>query len=49
MTKRLALIIAYNILCDELDRAKDDLEYTADYCQEIKEAKEEIYKMIYQQ
>jgi hypothetical protein len=39
MTERLALIIAYNILCDELDRAADDLEYSPEYCQEIKEAK----------
>lgn len=46
MTEKLALQIAYNILCDELDRASDELEYNEEYYQEIKDAAEKIQEMI---
>lgn len=46
MTEKLALQIAYNILCDELDRANDELEYNEEYYQEIKDAAEQIKEMV---
>ena len=46
MTEKLALQIAYNILCDELDRASDELEYNEEYYQEIKDAANKINEMI---
>ncbi len=46
MTEKLALQIAYNILCDELDRASDELEYNEEYYQEIKDAADKINEMI---
>lgn len=39
LTKKIAFIIARNILTEELERAeKDDVEYCQEYCEEIKEA-----------
>lgn len=46
MTEKLALQIAYNILCDELDRASDELEYNEEYYQEVKDATEKIKEMV---
>lgn len=46
MTEKLALTIAYNILCDELDRASDELEYNEEYYQEVKDAAEKIKEMV---
>ena len=46
MNEKLALTIAYNILCDELDRASDELEYTEEYYQEVKNAAEKIKEMV---
>lgn len=46
MTEKLALQIAYNILCDELDRASDELEYNEEYYQEIKDTAEKIKEMV---
>ena len=45
MTEKLALQIAYNILCDELDRASNELEYTEEYYQEVKDAAEKLKEM----
>lgn len=47
MTEKLALQIAYNILCDELERASDELEYNEEYYQEIKDALDKIGEMIH--
>lgn len=49
MTEKLALQIAYNILCDELDRIKKDdigFGYEEEYYQEIKGATEKIKEMV---
>lgn len=49
MTEKLALQIAYNILNDELDRAKEEYSKFADveeYYQEIKDAAAKIKEMI---
>lgn len=47
MTEKQALIIAYNILNDELDRCKkDDLGPDDNYYIEIKTAMEKIHEMI---
>lgn len=47
MTEKLALQIAYNILCDELDRIEgDELEYNDEYYQEIHDATEMIKEMV---
>ena len=47
MTEKLALQIAYNILCDELDRIEDNWEYAdTEYKAEIEGAVEKIKKMI---
>lgn len=45
MTERTALTIAYNILNDELERAKDELDYSESYYNEIKDAIEKIKEM----
>lgn len=49
MTEKLALTIAYNILCDELDRIKEEdigFGYEEEYYQEIKDAAEKIKEMV---
>ena len=49
MTEKLALQIAYNILCDELDRIKEEdigFSYEEEYYQEIKDAAAKIKEMI---
>ena len=49
MTEKLALTIAYNILCDELDRIEEDglnLEYEEEYYQEINDAAKKIKEMV---
>lgn len=49
MTEKLALQIAYNILCDELDRIKEEdigFGYEEEYYQEIKDASEKINEMV---
>lgn len=49
MTEKLALQIAYNILCDELDTQDEEYGYgTADteYYQEIKDTAEKIKEMV---
>lgn len=49
MTEKLALQIAYNILCDELDRIKEDdigFDYEEEYYQEVKNAAEKIKEMV---
>lgn len=49
MTEKLALQIAYNILCDELDRIKEEdigFGYEEEYYQEIKDAAEKIKEMV---
>ena len=49
MTEKLALQIAYNILCDELERIKEEnigFGYEEEYYQEIKDAAEKIKEMV---
>ena len=49
MTEKLALQIAYNILCDELDRIKEEdigYGYEEEYYQEIKDAADKINEMV---
>jgi len=49
MTEKLALQIAYNILCDELDRIKEEdigFGYEEEYYQEIKDAADKINEMV---
>ena len=49
MTEKLALQIAYNILCDELDRIQEEdigFGYEEEYYQEIKDAAEKIKEMV---
>lgn len=49
MTEKVTLQIAYNILCDELDRIKEDdigFGYEEEYYQEIKDAAEKIKEMV---
>lgn len=49
MTEKLALTIAYNVLCDELDRIKEEdigFGYEEEYYQEIKDAAEKIKEMV---
>ena len=49
MTEKLALQIAYNILCDELDRIKEEdigFGYEEEYYQEVKDAADKINEMV---
>ena len=51
MTEKLALLIAYNILCDELERIKEvdiGFDYEEEFYQEIKDAAEKIMEMVNQ-